>query len=192
MIQSDKLNTTAANQMRSDDSAEIKKIIFKILRNWYWFVLSVIIAGGIAIAYMRYTTPVYEVNTSMLFEDKYGSSSPLTGSTGAVGDVFQGLGGLGSMQNIYNQMMILSSTPVVAKTIEELNFEVSYFTVGRVAVKESYKAVPFQVIWDEEHPQLIETDFNLTITPDGKMTLSTEAEKESMVYSYTEEKEIKR
>jgi tyrosine-protein kinase Etk/Wzc len=46
-----------------------------------------------------------------------------------------------------------------------LDFEISYYAVGRVSVSERYKEVPFQVIWDENHPQIIEGDFDLTILP---------------------------
>ncbi len=181
---------TQFNGMQHNDSGDIKVIVFKLLRNWYWFVLSVIVAGAIAFTYVRYTTDVYEASTTMLFEESYGSPSALSAGNGAVGDVFQGLGGMGSMQNIYNQMEILKSTPVVAKTIEELNFEVSYFTVGRVSVTETYKGVPFQVIWDKDHPQLIDTDFNLEISANGQLTVSAVGEN-TEVYSYIEEKVLK-
>lgn len=179
-----------AGNMNNDESADIKKIVFKVLSNWHWIVLSVVITLGFAYAYVRYTAPVYEVKTTMLFEEEYGNSSPLMGGSSAVGDVFQGLGGMGSMQNIYNQVEILKSSPVVAKTLEKLDFEVSYFTIGRIATSESYRSTPFQVIWNQDHPQVVETDFNLTITPDGKMIVSAEGEK-CAVYSYTEDKIIK-
>ena len=130
------LQNTNVTQIKNDESGDIKKIVFKILNNWYWFILSVFVTGVLAFAYNRYTIPVYEINTTMLFEDDYGNSSSMLGGTGAVGDVFQGLGGLNSMKNINNQILILNSTPVVAKTIEELNFEVSYYAVGNVAVRD--------------------------------------------------------
>ena len=138
MIPQENQNNTI-HPMHDNDSADIKKFVFKILRNWYWFVLAVMLTGGLAYTYVRYTTPIYEVSTTMLFEDPYMSSNTLSAGSGAMGDVFQGLGGMGSMQNIYNQMEILKSTPVVSKTINELNFEVSYFNVGRVKVSEAYK-----------------------------------------------------
>ncbi len=179
------------NQKENNEVAEIKKIVFKILNNWYWFVISVFVTGVLAFAFNRYTVPVYEINTTMLFEASYGSTSPLVSRSGEVGDVFQGLGQVGSMKNISNQMAFFNSTSVVAKTLDELDFEVSYHNVGRVRTQEAYNSVPFRVIWDKDHPQLIDLDFNLTIQPDGKLEISANGEQTS-VYSYSEEKILRK
>ncbi len=184
-------NSTQNQQpVRYDDNNELKKTVFKILRHWYWFVLTVIIAGGLAYTYNRYTTPVYEIHSTMLVEeDKV--NSPLAGATGASQNVFQGLGVMNSMRNIYNQMVLLNSTPIVAHTLDELDFEVSYYTAGRVAVSESYRDAPFKVNWDKNHPQIINADFLLTIQPSGKFLLSIEAE-DATIYNYSEEQTIKK
>jgi len=179
------------NQRENNESAEVKKIVFKILQNWHWFVLSVLVTGSLAFIYNRYTTPVYEINATVLFEDSYNNvSSPLSSNTCSVGDVFQGLGSVGSMKNIYNQLTLLNSIPLIAKTLEELEFEVSYFSIDKFITLESYESAPFQVIWDKNHPQIIYTDFYLTIHPDGKMVLSADGEN-VYVYSYQEDKILK-
>lgn len=183
------INTTPLNTFNNDDSVDIKKITQRILRNWYWFVLSILVAGGLAYVYNRYSTPVYMVNSTMLLEEDYNNSPPLSGM-GQTGNVFEGLGMSNSMRNIYNQVVVLKSTPIINKTLEELNFEVSYYSVGDIKTTESYKSVPFQVIWDEDHPQIIETDFDLTILPDGKLEISAEGENTS-VFNYKEGKVIR-
>ena len=45
------LQNTAIQNGTHNDSNDIKKIIFKILPNWYWFVLCLFICIGIAYAY---------------------------------------------------------------------------------------------------------------------------------------------
>ncbi|NCB08580.1 MAG: hypothetical protein EOM73_10485, partial [Bacteroidia bacterium] len=172
-----------------EDTIDIKKIIFTVLRNWYWFVLSVVLFGGLAIAYNRYATPVYEICTTMLVEEEKVTSPLLGGGAGATSNIFQGLGVMNSMRNISNQMVILSSTPIISKTLEELDFEVSYFAQGRVAVSERYHEVPYQVIWDKDHPQIIETDFSVSIQPDGKLMVSVD-EKNAAVYSYPDDRVV--
>src|SRR5690554_564382 len=187
------INTNNRNglQPQDDDSIDLKKLIFKFLRNWFWFVLAVIVSVGLAFLYNRYKTPVYEINASMLVEEGK-NTSPLSGSLGSPQqNIFQGLGGMNSMQNIYNQMVILNSTPIVSRTLDELDFEVSYYAVGRVSVTERYKEVPFQVMWDKNHPQIIEGDFDLTILPSGKLQISMN-EVEVIVYDYQEDEIIQR
>ena len=179
------------NQSQDDDSIDLKKIIFRFLRNWYWFAFVVAITLGMAFLYNRYTTPIYEISSSLLVEEEKAGSPLASGAGGSSEGIFQGLGMMNSMRNIYNQMVILNSTPIVSRTLNELDFEVSYYAVGRVAVSERYKEVPFQVVWDEEHPQVIDADFFLTIEPNGKLKIDMEEEVIS-AYSYTEEEVVKR
>ncbi|MCF6358889.1 MAG: Wzz/FepE/Etk N-terminal domain-containing protein, partial [Draconibacterium sp.] len=177
-------------QMDVDDSIDIKKIIFVGLRNWYWFVICSLIAGAIAYLYNRYTIPVYEVKSTILFEEEYGKSSGVLGELGSQANVFQGLGGMNSMRNIYNQVVIISSTPIVAKTLQKLDFEISYYSLGRIKETEAYKSIPFRVIWDRKHPQLLESDFYLAIQPDGKIQISADLE-DVTVYNYDENNVVK-
>jgi tyrosine-protein kinase Etk/Wzc len=191
MNQQELQHTNNNHQNIQDESIDLKKIIFKFLYNWYWFVLAVLFTGSLAYLYNRYTTPVYEMRTTVLVEEEK-VSSPFSGAgVGASGSIFQGLGVMNSMRNIFNQLVILKSTPIVTRTLQELDFEVSYYAVGRVAVSERYKDVPFQVIWQENHPQIIESDFDLTILPNGKLELSMEEENVA-VYSYPERKMVQR
>ncbi|MGC9353852.1 MAG: Wzz/FepE/Etk N-terminal domain-containing protein, partial [Mariniphaga sp.] len=68
-------------QSQDDDSIDLRKLTFKFLRNWYWFVLAVVVTVGLAFLYNRYKTPVYEVNASMLVEEGK-TTSPLSGAIG--------------------------------------------------------------------------------------------------------------
>src|SRR5665811_2134388 len=109
MIQQEQHNLNSVRQQpQEDDTIDIKKIFFLLIRNWFWFLLSVFITGAAAYAYNRYTTPVYEVSSTILFEEGQGKSSPLSALAGGgegMGNVFMGLGGMNSMLNIYNQMV---------------------------------------------------------------------------------------
>ena len=150
--------------------ADAERIIHKVLANWYWFLPSVIVAIGLAFIYNLYTTPIYEIRSTLLIsEDK--SDSPLSALYGSREGKFEGLQFMNNRENIYNQIAILNSTPLVSKTLEELDFEVSYYKLGRAKVTEIYEDAPFRVIWNKKLPQVIETDFYLTIEPDKKMSI---------------------
>lgn len=179
----DNLNSNIpAQQNHDDETIDLGKLFFKFLHNWYWFVLTLIIAVGGAYTYLRYTTPVYQMCTSLLMEDEK-SSSPALGGIGADASVFQGLGLMGSMRNIHNQMVILKSTPIVERTINELDFDVSYYSIGRITKAEKYNSTPFEIIWDKDHQQIIDAEFFLTINSDGSLNLSLDKEK-ARVYNY--------
>ncbi|MDD4755549.1 MAG: Wzz/FepE/Etk N-terminal domain-containing protein, partial [Prolixibacteraceae bacterium] len=179
------------NNPQEEDTIDLKKIVVRFLRNWYWFLIAVIISLGLAFLYNIYMTPVYQIYSTLLVEEG-NANSPLGVKGGNdPGTLFQGLGIMSSMRNINNQMEVLHSTPVIAKTLDELNFEVSYYEFGPLSAKEIYDKAPFSVIWDENHPQIIEADFYVELLPTGKIIIELQHTGEVKVYSYKEEKVIK-
>ncbi len=183
----------AVSAMEQEQVLDIKKLISRGLRNWYWFVLAILISGGLAYAYNRYTTPVYQLKSALLFEGADKGSSAGMGALGSQTNLFQGLGGLGSMTNIYNQMVVLKSTPIVTKTLESLSFEVSYFKIGRIVQTELFNTAPFYVQWDKSHRQLLGVDFMVSISANGQITVSASAvENQAEVYDYSSGTTIKK
>lgn len=168
---------------------EAEKIIRKVFSNWYWFLLAVIAALAAAYFYNHYTTPVYEIRSTMLIsEDK--TNSPLTALYGGREGKFEGMQLMNNRENIYNQMAIIGSTPIVSKTLEELDFSISYYLLDRGKETEIYGDVPFQILWDEKFPQLVEIDYYLTIEPGRKMTIRIEGEN-VLAYNYYEDRIVK-
>ena len=49
-----------------DESIDIKKYLFKILFNWYWFAISIFFTVSIAYLVNRYTEPIFRVSSSPL------------------------------------------------------------------------------------------------------------------------------
>ncbi|RLD74715.1 MAG: hypothetical protein DRI87_00130 [Bacteroidetes bacterium] len=160
---------------QTSEDYEIKKILKRLLSYWYWFLICIILAVSIAYVYNRYATPIYEITSSLLLEVG-NSNSPLTNKNANEDNVFQGFGITDSDRNIFNQLIVLTSTPILNRTLEELDFDINYYSVGRVKSREIYKESPFEVIWDYEHPQLIYADFLLEILPDGKLLIKVEDE----------------
>jgi len=169
------------------DANEIKKIVQKILYNWYWFLLTIGIAVTVAFIYNRYTPQVYEIQSTLLVNEE-NSNSPLSALYGRDQGMFQERY-FTDRTNIYNQVAILSSTPIVTMALAELDFEVSYYSLGRFSETEIYNNIPFRIIWDRNHPQVVDGDFYLTIQPDGTMDVSIESEN-VRVYSYSENRMI--
>jgi tyrosine-protein kinase Etk/Wzc len=174
---------------RNDDTLEIKKIIHRFAYNWYWFVAAAVLAGGVAFAYNRYTPPVYEVQSTMLV-DEGNAGSPLTALYGRSQGMFQGMNLMNDRTNIHNQMAIIGSTSTVQKTLEELDFRISYYRLGRLTEAEQYRELPFHITWDGDHPQIIETDIYLDLHAGGTISVAINAENVP-VYDYREKRLIK-
>ena len=173
------------NYYRQDnhDVNEIKNIILKFLSNWYWFLLAICMAVIFAFIYIRYTPPVYEIQSTLLVSED-NSNSPLTALYGRNQGMFQERS-VTDWTKIYNQVAILSSTSILSMTLSELDFEVSYYRLGKVSETEMYKDSPFRIVWDKNHTQIIEGNFYLSIFPDNTISISTENEN-VRIYDYQE------
>lgn len=176
------------NNKLEDDTIDLKKIIFRFIHNWYWFLISIVVFFGMAFMYNMYKAPLYKIYSTLLVEEGNVNSVFGTGRGSDAGGLFQGLGVINSMRNINNQMEVLHSTPIIAKTLSELNFEVSYYLTGPLSATEIYDKVPFIVLWDENHPQVIDADFFVELLPSGKISLKMFEKGEVKVYSYTDDK----
>ncbi|MCO5235646.1 MAG: polysaccharide biosynthesis tyrosine autokinase [Chitinophagaceae bacterium] len=53
-----------------DDSADIRQILFKILRHWPWLLLSLMVALASAWLYNRYAEPLYKAKASIMIKDE--------------------------------------------------------------------------------------------------------------------------
>ena len=175
---------------QEDDTIDLRKIVFKFINNWYWFFLAILLSVGAGFLYNSYKTPVYQIFSKLLVEEGK-TSSPL-GASGMndSGSLFQGLGIMNSMRNINNQMEVLSSTPVISKTLDELDFEISYYIIGNFVPIEKYREVPFSVIWENDHPQVIDVDFYVEIISPDKLIVSADHHGEIKVYNYEKDKVV--
>jgi tyrosine-protein kinase Etk/Wzc len=174
------MNTSNGHGLNQQSNThEIKNILTKLFRNWYWFVITAFFALALAFLYIKYTPPLYEINTAILVN--VGSvSTPYSAIYGQGGGMFQDTRDWASL---YNQIAVASSSPMVSRTISGLDFEISYYKQGRFSETELYNNLPFQVIWDKTHPQIIDHHYNLIIHPDNKISISLEGENVN-VHSY--------
>ena len=134
-----------------------------IILNWYWFVLSLIIFGGIGAIYLRYTTPLYQSTAKLLIKDDDNGRSRR-------GSSLQNITNLGTISNsagIDNEMEILSSHSIAEDAIRDLKLYVSYTTEGKVKDVITYRDQPLVVDIDAAHLDRLNRPINLNITKNG-------------------------
>ena len=134
-----------------------------IILNRYWFVLSLIIFGGIGAIYLRYTTPLYQSTAKLLIKDDDNGSSRR-------GSSLQNITNLGTISNsagIDNEMEILSSHSIAEDAIRDLKLYVNYTTEGKVKDVITYRDQPLVVDIDAAHLDRLNRPINLNITKNG-------------------------
>ena len=133
-----------------EESIDIKKYFFKFLSNWYWFAIALGLTMSIAYMVNRYSEPTYTISASVIVGDD-------EAETGSVSALISELGMRRRIMRaeVVNEIAILKSYAMARKTIEALDFDITYVGVGRREIAESkyYHNNPFTVIPDSGHVQ---------------------------------------
>ena len=138
-----------------------------VILNWYWFVLSLIIFGGIGAIYLRYTTPLYQSTAKLLIKDDANS-----GKRGASLQNITNIGTISNSTGIDNEMEILSSHSIAEDAIRDLKLYVNY-TEGKVKDVIAYRDQPLTVDIDVAHLDRLNRPINLNITKKGSSYIVT-------------------
>ena len=133
-----------------------------IILNWYWFILSLVICGGLGAIYLRYATPKYQSTAKLLIKDDDSNSKR--------GQSLQNMTNLGIISNsagIDNEMEILTSHSIAEDAIRDLKLYVDYSTKGRIKDIIFYRDQPLNVDIDRAHLEKLNQPVDLTITRNG-------------------------
>src|SRR6185369_2370406 len=101
-----------------------------VIRYWYLYVISIVLAVLGAYYYNWYVTPVYEANCTVLVKQ---------GKSGNSNDFLNQIDEYSADRNIQNEIEILRSRSLISKTIQKLNYEISYYLKGNVKTTELYR-----------------------------------------------------
>ncbi len=154
---------------QQEESIDIKALFFKFVRYWYLFALTVFVAIVVAFLFNKYTSPVYEVNTTVLVKDDKGGALSAASMLG-------GLGLSNTQQNVENEIGILSSFSLTYRAIRELDFEVSYFIDEGLINTEMYPSAPFEVIMDTSVSQAVGLKFKIKFLDNSKYAIEADGE----------------
>lgn len=148
--------------LEQEDTIDIKKFIFKILNNWYWFVLTIFISLSFAYFINKYTDPVHSVNASILIRDKNNSIGSGVDNMMQEMGLFRGV----RRKNVVNEIGILNSYTLARRTIENLNFDISYYSIGRIRQPEVYGKTPFTIVYNKDDKNVLNYPIYVTLQED--------------------------
>ena len=116
---------------------DLKWIWSAIVKGWYLFILMPVIVGAVGFFYSYRITPEYSAKIQILLKsnDVYDYQSSIQKSVGYAQ----------SYTDIRTQQRILSSYDLIERTLSKLDFDISYYIVGRVNTKEFFENMPFHV-----------------------------------------------
>lgn len=135
-----KFTTNKEGIIEDTDSVDLREIIFKYIRYWRWFVLSVIVALVIGVLFYLKQDRVYEVSSSVLLKENKGGPQ----KNAALGDL-ESLGLVSTTNNVDNEIAVISSPSLMKQVVASLDLHTSYFQNGYFRDTEVYKYCPYEV-----------------------------------------------
>ena len=156
-------NTATEMPKKSEFSSfDIQALLTSILLNWKWVIFSIIVCLGLATAYLRYKTPIYQASAKLLIKEQDGrgrqGSSLLRSST---------LGMMSNSAGIENEMEILSSRSLAEEVVRDLKLYTYYQSVGKIKDIVVYGNQPVNVDLDPEHLEILKSPINLLLQREG-------------------------
>jgi tyrosine-protein kinase Etk/Wzc len=164
-------NSVSDNDQPQEEVVDLRKLFFKLLSYWQYFVIALFIALICAWLYNRYTLTKYRVTSALLIEENKKS-----GAIGGTDQLLKGFGLNPGMQNLDNQIQILSSWSLIGKTIDTLPFNIEYYTRGRINKGSLYPYHPVTVIEDSPKTLPAEVEFELKYLGNNKFRLYAESD----------------
>ncbi|WP_312304266.1 polysaccharide biosynthesis tyrosine autokinase [Chryseobacterium sp.] len=134
----DNQQSSQISEVENNSNIDISEIIKPYLRKWPWFVVSAFIALVIGYISLKFMTPIYNVQSTILIKDAKNSSSPIAGSDLGVLPDLSGIGGL-KTNSIANEIEILKSKKMMRDVVISQNLQANVIGKGRVTTIELYK-----------------------------------------------------
>ncbi len=104
-----------------DDSMQIKDFLLLCVSKWYWFVITISIAVGMAVYVVKSTAPTYSATASILIKQQQESNF------GALQEI--GLANQKSVR-VNNEILVMRSRSVISEVVKRMNLNMEYYRDG--------------------------------------------------------------
>jgi len=123
-----------------NEGFDFKYLVAKVVGNWHWFALSLILTVGIGVLYLLYAIPTFTVTARILVN---GDNANKINSGVNETSILNELGIFSQQNDINNEMQQLHSRTLIEQAITDLQMNVSYWAQGDIRFAESYTRSPF-------------------------------------------------
>jgi capsular exopolysaccharide synthesis family protein len=152
-----------------EEEINLKKIFYLIIPNWHYFLITLILALICAFLYNTYTIPTYRVSTTLLINE--GKKGELMGNS----QFLEGLGLGTGIQNLDNQIMVLSSKTLIGNTLDDLPFDIEYYYRSLNNKVSLYPDSPIKIIPETADSLPRDIEFTIKFLDNNKFHLDAES-----------------
>lgn len=164
-----------------EEGQDFKKILAIFIDYWYWFVLSVVLFLGAAFVYLRYATPMYKIQATVLVEDpQKGETNSMFGNTGS-GIDFSDL--FSTKSSVDNEAQILQTKDLMAKVARDMKLYTAYYHEGVFHDVELYHTTPIRLDILSSLDSILSTSLKLVSWSDDSVKIKETALKLDTTYA---------
>ena len=122
------------------ETINVRQIMLKYFRMWYWFALSIAFCFAIAYFYLKITNVQYQVQSTILLRKDQAGGGMLDMS------MLEGMGlPGGTSKEVEDEIQVLTSKSIMLKVIQTLNIETEYFVKKGLRYEELYPIAPIKL-----------------------------------------------
>ena len=125
----------------TEESIDIKEIVYKYFSNWKWYILSILLFSTLAYFYKSSVSNIYKVESTILIKDD--KNNGVVSEMSAFEDL--GIGINGGASAIENEIEILKSRYLIERVIKDNNFNIKYFEKEGFKLVEKLKDTPVKI-----------------------------------------------
>jgi capsular exopolysaccharide synthesis family protein len=126
----------------SNSSFDIKRFFSKIVKNYLWFILAIVVFVGGAYTYLRFAVPMYQVAAFIQVQPPNDATNMLGGSPFAS----PGAASTRNYPDINGEIFKLQSASLIGEVVDSLKLDIEVTTLGRIQHKPvSLDQLPFAI-----------------------------------------------
>lgn len=146
------------------DVNDLRYFVRIFSKNWYFVVVALVLSAALSYLYSYKIPEVHGASAQILLKDRevYNYQT----------QVYQNIGYVAAYSDIVNQKRVLTSYDLVDKALSKLDFDISYYIIGRFKVSQVYGSLPFTVKIDLLNPKYYQRPFDLRVVDADHYELS--------------------
>ena len=150
----------------TQDFIRIQDLFYLCLAKWHWFVISLIVCLGVAVAYLLRTPPVYTRTASILIKESSNGKSATSEME------FSDLGMFTTKSNVNNEMGTFQSPDIMCEVVTRLHLDMNYLVDGRFHQNTIYGDQLPVAVTLADYSDNRSASFRLRLSADGSYTLT--------------------
>ncbi|MEG1617176.1 MAG: polysaccharide biosynthesis tyrosine autokinase [Bacteroidales bacterium] len=154
-----------------DEMIDIKEIALRYLKEWKWFILSIVCCVGFALVYLKTTEPIYQINANVLIKDDDAKSNK---GISALKNFSFGMGGALDVQD---ELHVISSYTIMRQAVKDLKLYTDYTEVKYLVKRtDKYEDKAFLLDFASQIADTLQTELSFKLDKNSDETFDVKIE----------------